>query len=121
MPDSPNKRPATVRQAARDLKVEEGKQASALADLAKGRANLTRGRVAIARGRATLVRRARAGEPDSTLAPIRANFDAAEADLNVAEAKLDAAAARIELAEHRLAEARDKARSADRSRLDRSS
>jgi multidrug resistance efflux pump len=72
--------------------------------------------VAIARGRATLVRRERAGEPDSVLAPIRANFDAAEADLNVAEAKLDAAAARIELAEHRLAEARDKARSADRPR-----
>jgi hypothetical protein len=121
MPGSPSERPSTARQAARDLKIAEGKQATAVADLAKGRANLTRGRVAIERGRATLARRGRAGEPDSLLAPIRANFDAAEADLNVAEAKLDAAAARIELAEHRLAEARDKARSADRPRVDRSS
>lgn len=120
MPEDPNERQATPRQAAKDLKVAEGKQATALAELAKGRANLARGRVAIARGRAILIRRAGAGEPDSALAPIRANFDAAEADLNAAEVKLDAAAARIEFAKQRLEEARDKARGSDRPRRDRS-
>jgi len=120
MPEDLNKRPATVRQAAKDLKVAEGLHATALTDLAKGRANLARRRVGIARGRATLLRRARAGEPDSALAQIRANFDAAEADLNAAEVKLDAAAARIEFAEQRLAEAREKARGMDGRRRDQS-
>ena len=42
---------------------------------------MARARAAITRGREILVRRAKAGELDPALAPIRANFDAAEADL----------------------------------------
>jgi hypothetical protein len=119
MPEVPKERPVTLRHTAKDLKVAEAKQMTARSDLAKGRASVARGRAAIARGRATLIRRAKAGEPDPGLAPIRTNFDAAEADLDAAAEKLNAAAARIEAAERRLDEAREKARGGGRRRPDR--
>jgi hypothetical protein len=121
MPDASSERPVNLRHAARDLKAAEARQVTARADLAKGRASVTRGRVAVARGRATLIRRAKAGEPDPVLAPVRANFDAAEADLNAATERLNAAAARIEAAELRLDEAREKALTEGLRRSDRSS
>jgi chromosome segregation ATPase len=108
-PEAPNSRPVTLRQTAKDVKLAEARQATAREELAKGRASVARARAAITRGRETLASRAKAGELDPVLAPIRANFDAAEVALNVAVEKLDAAAARLETAQRRLDEARAKA------------
>ena len=119
MPHPTKERPVNPRHTAKDLRAAEARQVSARADLAQGRASVARSRVAIARGRAILVRRAKAGEPDPDLAPIRANFDAAEADLDAASEKLNAAADRIEAAERRLDEAREKAHGEGRRRHDR--
>ena len=121
MPTESNERPVRLRHTAKDLKVAEARQATARADVATGRASVARGRVAIAQGRSALIRRAKAGERVPGLTPIRATFDAAEADLNAAEVKLNAAAARIEGTERRLDEARVKARRADRRPPHRSS
>ena len=107
--DTPNSRPVTLRHTAKDVKLAEARQATAREELAKGRASVARARAAITRGRETLVSRAKAGELDPVLAPVRVNFDAAEAALNVAVEKLDAAAARLDTAQLRLDEARAKA------------
>jgi hypothetical protein len=109
MPEAPNRPAVTLRHTARDLKLAEARQTTAREELAKGRASVARARAAITRGRETLVSRAKAGELDPVLAPIRANFDAAEAALDAAVEKLDAAAARLETAQGRLDEAREKA------------
>jgi hypothetical protein len=82
MPKGPGRRPVPLRYNAQDLKLAEARQATARKDLAKGRASVARARAAITRGRETLVRRAKAGELDAVLAPIHANFDAADAALN---------------------------------------
>jgi hypothetical protein len=71
---------------------------------------VARARAAITRGREILVRRAKAGELDPVLAPIRANFDAAEADLNAAVERLNAADARLAAGQRRLDEALEQAR-----------
>jgi chromosome segregation ATPase len=114
MPETPNNRPVKLRHAAKDLKLAEARQATAREELAKGRASVARARAAITRGRETLASRAKAGELDPVLVPIRANFDAAEAALNAAVEKLDAADARLETAQRRLDEAREKARGVKR-------
>ena len=119
MPEAPNDRPVTLRHTAKDLKFAEARQATAREDLAKGRASVARARAAITRGRETLARRAKAGELDPVLAPIRANFDAAEAALNAAVEKLHAADARLVAAQRRLDEAREKARGVKGRRHDR--
>jgi hypothetical protein len=119
MPETPSNRPVTPGNTAKDVKLAEARQATAREELAKGRASVARARAAITRGRETLAGRVKAGELDPVLAPIRANFDAAEAALNAAVEKLDAAAARLETAQRRLDEAREKARGPKR--VDRSS
>ena len=84
MPELPSDPPVALPFTAKDLKLAEARQATARDDIAKGRASVARARAAITRGRKILVRRAKAGERDPALAPIRANLDAAEADLNAA-------------------------------------
>jgi hypothetical protein len=96
MPEAPNNRPGTLRHTAKDLKVAEARQVTAREELAKGRASIARARATIRRGREILASRAKAGELDPVLAPIRANFDAAEAALNAALEKLDAAQRRLD-------------------------
>ena len=106
--------PVTLRYTAKELKLAETRQLTAREDIAKGRASVARARAAITRGREILVRRAKAGELDPALAPIRANFDAAEADLNAADARLADG-------QRRLDEAREQARDAKARRDGRSS
>jgi len=108
MPKGPTRRPVSLRYTAQDLKLAEARQATARKDLAKGRASVARARAAITRGRKTLVRRAKAGELDPVLAPIRANFDAAEAALNLVVEKLNAVDARLQAGQRRLDDARAK-------------
>ena len=79
MPELPSDPPAALPLTAKDLKLAEARQVAARDDIAKGRASVARARAAITRGREILVRRAKAGELDPVLAPIRANLDAAEA------------------------------------------
>jgi predicted nucleic acid-binding Zn-ribbon protein len=121
MPKGPSRRSVPLQYTAKELKLAEARQATAREDLAKGRASVARARAAITRGRETLVRRARAGELEPVLAPIRANFDAAEAALDAALEKLNAADTRLAAAQRRLDEAREKARDVDRQRVGRSS
>lgn len=110
MPELPSDPPVTLRLTAKDLKLAEARQVTARDDIAKGRASVARARAAITRGREILVRRAKAGELDPVLAPIRANLDAAEADLNAALDRLSAAEDRLALGQRRLDEAREQAR-----------
>jgi hypothetical protein len=121
VPDPPSDPPVTLRYTAKDLKLAETKQVTAREDIAKGRASVARARAAITRGREILARRAKAGELDPVLAPIRANFDAAEADLNAAVERLNAADARLANGQRRLDEAREQARDTKTRRDDRSS
>jgi hypothetical protein len=121
MPELPSDPPVTLRFSAKDLKLAEARQVTAREDIAKGRASVARARAAITRGREILVRRAQAGELDPVLAPIRANFDAAEADLNAAVERLNAADARLADGQRRLDEAREQARDAKARRDNRSS
>lgn len=113
--------PVTLRYTAKELKLAETRQVTAREDIAKGRASVARARAAITRGREILVRRAKAGELDPALAPIRANFDAAEADLNAAVERLNAADARLADGQRRLDEAREQGRDAQARRDGRSS
>ena len=87
MPELPSDPPVTLPLTAKDLKLAEARQVAARDDIAKGRASVARARAAITRGRETLARRAKAGELEAVLAPIRANFDAAEAALDAAVEK----------------------------------
>lgn len=112
MPERPSEPSVTLRFTAKDLKLAEARQATARNDIAKGRASVARARASITRGREILVRRAKAGEVDPVLAPIRANLDSAEADLNAALDRLNAAADRLALGQRRLDEAREQARGA---------
>ena len=121
MPELPSDPPAALPLTAKDLKLAEARQVAARDDIAKGRASVARARAAITRGREILVRRAQAGELDPVLAPIRANFDAAEADLNAAVERLNAADARLADGQRRLDEAREQARDAKARRNNRSS
>ena len=121
MPEAPNDRPDVLRHTAKDLKLAEARQVTARKDIAKGRASVARARSAITRGREILVRRAKAGELDPVLAPIRANLDAAEADLNAAVERLNAADDRLAAGQRRLDEARGQARGVKARRDDGSS
>src|SRR4029453_13901848 len=121
IPKGPSRRPVPLRYTAQDLKLAEARQATARKDLAKGRASVARARAAIKRGRETLVRRAKAGELDRVLAPIRANFDAAEAALHAIVEKLNAVDARLEAGQRRLDEAREQVSRAAHRPPDRSS
>jgi DNA repair ATPase RecN len=116
MPKGPSRRPVPLRYTAQDLRLAEARQATARKDLAKGRAS-----VASKRGRETLVRRRKAGELDPVLAPIRANFDAAETALNAIVEKLNAVDARLEAGQRRLDEARERVSRAAHRPPDRSS
>jgi hypothetical protein len=73
MPETPNDRPVTLRHTAKDLKLAEARQVTAHEAVAKRRASVARPRAAITRGREIFVRRAKAGELDAVLAPIRAH------------------------------------------------
>jgi transcriptional regulator with XRE-family HTH domain len=121
MPELPSDPPVTLPLTAKDLKLAEARQVAARDDIAKGRASVARARAAITRGREILVRRAKAGELDPVLAPIRANLDAAEADLNAALDRLHAAEAQLAVGQRRLDEAREQARGAKARRAVRAS
>ena len=121
MPELPSDPPAALPLTAKDLKLAEARQVAARDDIAKGRASVARARAAITRGREILVRRAKAGELDPVLAPIRANLDAAEADLNAALDRLHAAEARLAVGQRQLDEAREQARGAKARRAVRAS
>ena len=120
MSERPNDPPVTLSLTAKDLKLAEERQVTAREDIAKGRASVARARAAISRGREILARRAKAGELDPVLAPIRANLDASEADLNVALERLNAADARLAVGQRRLDEAREQARGVKAQRVARS-
>ena len=109
MPKLPTGPPVTPRYTAKDLRLAETRQVTAREDIAKGRASVARARTAITRGREMLVRRARAGELDPVLAPIRANLDAAEADLDAAVERLNAAEDGLAAGQRRFDEARAQA------------